>query len=312
MDWIIALEGGGTRCQAVVTDPDGRARGTGRARDVNTNFTSLEEAQNSVRAAVTAALAAAGVGGERIGLLVGGLVGPNFGAETFADILPRAGYRYYTESQVVFARGGVYRPHGVGMVAATGATAWAVRVDDGRQTAFGGWGSLLGDEGSAHALGVCALRAAGRAWEGRLPHPTRLPQALAEYFGFDPETFRGGMVTRAYHPPLTRAEIAALAPLVTRLAAEGDLIAQNLVAKTAGDLAALGLHAARSLFGPLENFNFVAAGGLLNAGEMILNPLRAAITASYPLVELKVGWEDPAIALAGLARYDLEHKEETC
>jgi glucosamine kinase len=310
MDWILALEGGGTRSQAVLVDPEGRVRGAGFSRDVNTNFTPFEEARAAVRTAVSSALAAAEVGGDAVIWLVSALVGPRFGVETFGDLLPRAQYRYYGEGRVVFARGGVFRPHGLALVAATGATAWVVRADDGRSKGFGGWGSLLGDEGSAHALGVSVLRAAGRAWEGRLDQPTRLPQALAAHFNFDPADFRGGMVQRAYHPALTRAEIAALAPLATRLASEGDAIASRLVAKAAADLSGLALHAAHTMFSPDERFDLVAAGGLINAGEMILGPLRAAFARDFPQVELRIGSEDPAIAVANLARFDMTHKLE--
>jgi N-acetylglucosamine kinase-like BadF-type ATPase len=310
MDYLLALEGGGTRSQAVVVDAGGRPCGSAQARDVNTNFTSLEEARATVREAVVGALAAARVDGVRIDLLVSALVGPRFGPETFGDLLPRAEYRYYSESQVVFARGKVYRPHGVGLVAATGATAWAVRADDGRHTAFGGWGSLLGDEGSAHALGVAMLRAAGRVWEGRIQLATRIPQALAAHFGFDPADFRNGMVERAYHPPLTRADIAALAPLATRLAEEGDELAACLVAKTAADLSALALHAARSLFAENERFEVVAAGGMINAGPLILEPLWREFRAAFPQVEVRVGLQDPAISLAQLARHDLGLSQE--
>jgi N-acetylglucosamine kinase-like BadF-type ATPase len=313
MKWILALEGGGTRSQAVLVDPTGRVCGIGYSRDVNTNFTPLEEARAAVRGAASDALNAAGTEGEMISVLVSALVGPQFGIETFGDLFPRASYRYYNEAQVVFARGGVYRPHGLALVAATGATAWGVRVDDGRWVGFGGWGSLLGDEGSAHALGIGVLRAAPRAWEGRLDQPTRLPEALALHFGFDPADFRGGMVQRAYHPTLTRSEIAALAPLATRLAAEGDVIAARLVAKTAADLCSLALHAARSLFTSEECFDLVAAGGLFNAGEMIVGPLRAAFAHAYPRVELRIGIEAPAIAVANLARFDMKDElEELC
>jgi N-acetylglucosamine kinase-like BadF-type ATPase len=118
------------------------------------------------------------------------------------------------------------------------------------------------------------------------------------------------MVQRAYHPVLTRAEIAALAPLATRLAADGDAIAARLVAKTAADLSGLALHAARRLFAADEKFDLVAAGGLINAGEMILGPLRAAFAREFPRVELRVGSEDPAIAVAKLARFDMTHEME--
>jgi N-acetylglucosamine kinase-like BadF-type ATPase len=122
------------------------------------------------------------------------LVGPRFGPETFGDLLPHARYHDYSECDVVFARAGLNarQAHGVALVAATGATAFARRADDGRQVALGGWGSLLGDEGSAYALGLLALRAAARAAEGRASLPTGLVPALAEHFSIAWQTSKAG------------------------------------------------------------------------------------------------------------------------
>jgi N-acetylglucosamine kinase-like BadF-type ATPase len=302
MDYLLALEGGGTRSQAALVDRGGALLGVGCARDVNTNFTTPEAAREAVRAAVGDALSAAQIDPSRVLVFASALVGPRFGRETFADLIPNAVYHYYGEGEVVFARAGIYRPDGVALIAATGATAWACRAGDGRTISFGGWGSLLGDEGSAYALGVMLLRAAGRAWEGRDPRSTRIPQALAAHFGFDPADFRAGMVQRAYHPSLTRAEIAALAPIASRLAAEGDEMAIGLVNRAANDLAALALHAAQTLFDRDDDFNLVIAGGMTRAGESILAPIRRAFRQAFPRVEPRVGAEDPALALANLAR----------
>ena len=101
-------------------------------------------------------------------------VSARFGVELLGEILPHARYHYYEEQTVVFARAGLYRPHGVAVVAGTGATAWAVRADDGRECVYGGWGSLLGDEGSGYALGLAGLRAAIRVFEGRAEASSRL------------------------------------------------------------------------------------------------------------------------------------------
>jgi N-acetylglucosamine kinase-like BadF-type ATPase len=303
--YLLALEGGGSHSQAALLGFNGRVVQISEAADVNTNFTSFEAAQQAVHAVVTGALQQAGIAGERVTHFASALVGPRFGPELFGALLPNARYHYYGERDVVFARAGIYRPHGTAVVAATGATAWAVRRDDGRQVSCGGRGSLLGDEGSAYAAGLLGLRAAARAFEGRAAAPTRLVEALCQRLGLTLSTFQSELVHLAYQKPLTRAEIAGLAEVVTRLAAEGDPLAGRITAKVAADLAALALHAARQLFTPPESFDLAAAGGLLNAGELILAPLRAGLAAEFPLARLVIGTEAPAVALGRLALEDL-------
>lgn len=300
-NFLIALEGGGTRSQAALMDFSGQVCEILEGGDVNTNFTSYEQALKNIRGAVERVLANAGVAGPEVTLFVSALVGPRFGEETFGSLCPNARYVYYRERDVIFARAGIYHPHGIGIVAATGATAFGVRADDGREAFVGGWGSLLGDEGSAYAMGLLGLRAAARAYEGRLDCPTRLVEAFCQRLQLDPANFRRDLVLVAYHKPLSRADIAGLASLVTRLADEGDPVAARICAKVAADLAGLGLHAARQLFGPEETFDVVIAGGLVNAGQRVLDPLHQEMALAFPNARLTIGDQSPAAALGRLA-----------
>jgi N-acetylglucosamine kinase-like BadF-type ATPase len=301
LGYLLALEGGGTRSQAALLDGAGRLLQLAESTDVNTNFVSFEQARGAAVSVVQGVLEAAQVGGEEVRLLATALVGARFGADTFGSLLPNAEYRHYSEREVIFARAGIYTPHGVALVSATGATAFGVRLDDGRQVFLGGWGSLLGDEGSAYALGLQGLRSAARSSEGRLVEPTRLVEAVCEHFHLGKDTFRLDLVALAYQKPLSRAEIAGLAPVITRLAAQGDALAARLTAETAGDLAELTRHACWRLFGPEEAFDLVVAGGLVNAGELILAPLRLMLRRDFPLARFQVGSEQPAVALGRLA-----------
>jgi N-acetylglucosamine kinase-like BadF-type ATPase len=299
--FLLALEGGGSHSQAVLMDLSGQVLGRGEASDVNTNFTGMERARQAVQSAVQAALGEAGVSGAEVRHFISSLVGPRFGADTFGQTCPNAEFRFFNERDVIFARAGLYCPHGVAVVSATGATAWAIRADDGRSAAFGGWGSLLGDEGSAYAAGLLGIRQAVRAFEGRAAAPTRLVDALCEHFGFSHETFHPGLVRLAYSKPLSRADVAGVAPLVTRLALEGDVLCARVMEKVSNDLAALALHAARALFTPQERFDMAGAGGMFSAGEIVSGPLLHDLAAEFPLARFILGTEEPAVALGKLA-----------
>jgi N-acetylglucosamine kinase-like BadF-type ATPase len=301
--YLLCLEGGGTRSQAALLDAGGTPLHISQSTDVNTNFVSLEASRAAVVQAVQSVLEATGVPGERVTRCVSALVGPRFGAEVFGTVTPNATYHYYTERDVIFARAGIYQPHGVAVVAATGATAWGVRSDNGRTVSMGGWGTVLGDDGSAYALGVAALRMAARVHDGRVSMPTRLVEALQTHFGLDADSYRAGMYNIAYWNPISRAEIAGLAVLVTRLAAGGDPVALQITQATAADLALLALDTARALFDPQETFCVAAAGGLLNAGDLVLRPLKEGFAREYAYATLTLGREEPAIALGRLALY---------
>lgn len=302
--FLVCLEGGGTRCQAALLDMTGRVLATSQSTSVNTNFVSLQAAHAAALSAVTQVLGAAAVPGERVTHFASALVVTRFGPELFGAVIPNAQYLTYTERDVIFARSGLYLPHGVAVVAATGATAWAVRADDGREVVAGGWGSLLGDEGSAYDVGLRMLRAATRLFEGRINAPSRIVEALCERFGLDHSTFRSGLCDVAYQKPLTRAEIGGLAPITTQLAREGDAVALEIVERVALDLADLTLFAAQRLFAPQETFDVAAAGGLFNAGALIVEALAQRLSGAFPRARLVIGVEEPAIALGHLVLHD--------
>jgi N-acetylglucosamine kinase-like BadF-type ATPase len=302
--YLVCLEGGGTRCQAALLDFSGNSLQICESTDVNTNFVSLQEARDAVWNAVSGVLTASRKSGERVSHFISALVGPRFGPEVFSPLIPNATYHYYTERDVVFARAGLYESHGVAIVAATGASVWAIRSDNDRVAMMGGWGTLLGDEGSAYAVGLAALRAAPRIFENRIKTPTHLLEKLYERFDMTDENFRPKMYDLAYHHPISRAEIARLAILVSTLAQEGDLVASRIMNKVANDLADLVLHATRAVFESHEVFNVAAAGGLLNAGELILGPIKQKLAAEFPCAHLIVGREEPAVALGRFALYN--------
>ena len=75
------------------------------------------------------------------------------------------------------------------------------------------------------------------------------------------------------------------------------------------------MHVVRRLFDAAETFDVVVAGGLTNAGDLILGPLRSQMAQEFPNAVI-TGVDEPAAALAragdSLApiRYDSPIEEE--
>jgi glucosamine kinase len=181
---------------------------------------------------------------------------------------------------------------GLMLIAGTGSVAWA-RGPAGRAR-VGGWGQQLGDEGSGYAVGLAAMRAAVRAQDGR-DAPTRLlPYVLSE-LGLDDPTELIPWAAAA-----SKAEYAALVPLVARAAEEGDETARAILDQAVAELEA---HAraivARS--GPWASARprLLLYGGLVAPG----GTLRAALLErleTHP-VEVLPGECDAAAGAAMLA-----------
>jgi N-acetylglucosamine kinase-like BadF-type ATPase len=118
---------------------------------------------------------------------------------------------------------------GILLISGTGSHALA-RTPAGRWVRKGGWGLLLGDEGSAWALALRAIRAAVRSAEERAL-PTELTSWAFRTLGSRDPADWARWVEQA-----TKADVAALAPGVVEVADQGDAVARVLVATAVEDL----------------------------------------------------------------------------
>ena len=97
----------------------------------------------------------------------------------------------------------------------------------------GGCGYLIGDEGSAYAIAVAALRVAMQAADGRHPPTQLLPELVAYFHAQSPAQ----LIEILYAPEMTRDQIAACARTVFDL--DADAAAAEIVSQAADDLASM-------------------------------------------------------------------------
>lgn len=175
--------------------------------------------------------------------------------------------------------GGLGGQPGVALLAGTGSIALA-RSADGRSARGGGYGYLLGDEGSAFWLGRAALAASLLALDGRGP-PTSLSERLPEAAQ---QSSVADMVGWLYAARSPVPPLAQLAPVVTRAATDGDGVALDLVQRAARDLAQIAASAARQLWptAPPEPLLVARCGGVWAAGACLLEPFERELRALLP------------------------------
>jgi N-acetylglucosamine kinase-like BadF-type ATPase len=147
------------------------------------------------------------------------------------------------------------------------------RDPSGKTYRAGGWGHIIGDEGSGYELGRRALQAVSQMTDGRGPATTLRDAILARW---EIET-AWQMIDRVYlHSD--KADIAALSSLVFAAAKEGDAVAQGFLSDAAADLAKTALAVANGLDFGGTPIPLALAGGLLTHEEvfrgMILDQIR--------------------------------------
>ncbi|MCX7568821.1 N-acetylglucosamine kinase [Tumebacillus sp. DT12] len=162
------------------------------------------------------------------------------------------------------AAGSGGRP-GIVLISGTGSVAFGIDPS-GRQDRAGGWGYLIGDEGSGYDIGRRALQAVMKSHDGLLP-PTRLTALLLARYGVEHPT---GLIPVVYSDTFSKERMAEVSRFVFAAVAEGDVVALRLLNGAADELGAL----VRVL---LERLDFgdslvpvVATGGLFHAGSPLL------------------------------------------
>ncbi|MFI9505324.1 N-acetylglucosamine kinase [Nocardia sp. NPDC052566] len=211
-------------------------------------------------AAFTLAVGAAGAASapEAAGLL----------ARQLADI-PGATAVVVTSDAVTAHAGALGGSPGIVLAAGTGAVATAVDAA-GRFTRVDGWGPLLGDEGSGGWIGIEAVRAALRSFDGRGPR-TQLAELVAEHYGVPP-TELPKYFGQHDNPALVAAR---LAPLVATAAATDATAAAIMTA--AGHALARTVLAAIDRSGLRWPVPYAITGGLAKLGAPLLDPLNRSI-----------------------------------
>lgn len=273
MSVVIGVDAGGTSTTAAVWrdgTPLGRATGPAGAVRPTRTVAAAARIADTVRSALTASHLLVG------DLLVVGAAGTGRAAEREElrgalrthDLADRMVITTDVELALAAAFG---RSAGILLVAGTGSI--ALRRDAaGTLHRTGGYGPLLGDEGSGYWIGRTALQAAVRAADGRGP-PTELAARL-------PAKLRLESLAALVRWSLTATptEVAALAPTVAQAAAEGDAVAGAILDGAADELAAL----VRALLRPVGEVATVAlSGGLVYSG----GPLRARVADRLQAIE---------------------------
>lgn len=226
MSVVVGVDGGGTRTRAVLIDERGRELGRAEHAGAVVTVNDPARAADAVTGAVRRAADRAGVE-LPVDAMWAGLAGA--GNPAARDAVAAALRERALAERVVIGtdveaafHDGFGSGTGVLVIAGTGSIVWA-RDAVGRVHRVGGWGRVLGDEGSGHWLGIQGLRLVTRAEDGRAP-ATALRGAMLTALGL-------GAVDElvAWVDSAAKAEIAALAPIVVGIAGRGDEGAQRIV-----------------------------------------------------------------------------------
>ena len=283
--YVMGVDGGATKTLAAVLDLRERHVHIGHGGSSNPDSAGAQAATDALLSATDEALGRTGVGREELGAAVLAIAGTDTEAVA-AHVRARAPSSWIVVNDVVGAwASATGAGPGVAAISGTGSNVFGVGGADGltRSWRAGGWGHVLGDEGSGYWLALQSIRAALSDRERSGP-ATALGDAAAAFFQTDSVEALAQLV---YWKPLTKGEIAAFAVETARVAHEGDAVALGLYERAAGELGRQIGAVIRET--RLEGqFPVGLIGSAFKAGALFVEPLAAVVPEAAPEASVAV------------------------
>ncbi len=298
MEYVIGIDAGGTKTVCLLADEHGEI--LARARGEGANLQAVGELQVEKILHTVMALA---IGDRRIVpaaicLGIAGVDRPN-DAAVVRGIMQRIGLNsrivIVNDALIALETGAPGLP-GVVIISGTGSIAYGRNAAD-EAARSGGWGYVLGDEGSGYWIGRAALRAVLRAADLRGPS-TVLTQMLLDHFQVSQPQL---LLHEVYHHHLKPAAIGALASCVQTAFSEGDEAAAGILRGAADELEGAALSVARRLDLTGEAFTFILSGGIFRAVPWLVQELHGRLPLAAPHSETKLLDREPAEGAVTLA-----------
>ena len=290
MPYYLGADLGATKTHTLIIDETGRAVGFGESGPGNHESVGYEGMYQAMHQGLEQALHAAGLTRADIAGAGFGVAGYDWPSEyePTASVIDRLGlsspYKFVNDT-VPGLVAGAEEGWGVVVVSGTGSNCRGWDKAHKREGRVTGHGVLMGEGAGGSELLHRGMQLVGYAWTRRGPL-TKMADALVEFVGAkDLEDLMRGYTTYEYQVG------AEAAPVVFRVAEEGDPVARELIHWAGCELGEMANAVIRQL--EFENlaFDVVMTGSMFEGGPRLIEPMRETIHRLAPearLVRLQV------------------------
>ena len=296
----LGIDGGGTKTAFALGDAQGRVLARHEEGSLYYLEIGLDGVEATLRRGAAAVLAAAGV---EAGALCGVYVGlPAFGEDSALQprlealpgrVFPGVANGCGCDMHCSWA-GSLAGRDGISVIAGTGSMAYGEHR--GRTARAGGWGELIGDEGSAYwiareGMNLFSRMSDGRAGRGPLHQLVVNRLQLKEDLDLCAHVYGDGAALRR--------TFAQFAPLIDEAARTGDEQAAAIFTRGASELVQCVLAVRRSLGVPDRIVLPVShTGGVFSGTSLMVDAFRAALKSASTPFEYRPPLHEPAFGAA--------------
>jgi N-acetylglucosamine kinase-like BadF-type ATPase len=298
MTFVLGIDAGGTKTVCQLADENGEVLAEARRGGANLQASGELEVEKVLHEVMEEAIGDHDVRPAAVCLGIAGVDRPD-DARAVREIMRRIGYKarilVVNDALVALEAGAPAQP-GVVVIAGTGSIAYG-RNDRNEAARAGGWGYMLGDEGSGYWIGRAAVRAVLREADRRGP-ATLLTGLLLNYYGVSRAQ---DLIHHVYQGTLRPAAIASLAQCVQGAFSDGDPVALGILRGAADQLESAALSVARRLEIVGSEFPFILAGGIFRAVPWLEEELARRLPLASPRSRTMLLTVEPAVGAVRLA-----------
>jgi N-acetylglucosamine kinase-like BadF-type ATPase len=308
LEYVLGIDGGGTKTACVISDTEGRLLSSGTGRSSNCLRVGPEEAKQSIQTAIQKGVQNCGVGIPKFKVAYLGMAGAGrpSGVAAIRSIMERLDVAdkivVDTDAAVALAGATACRA-GVVLISGTGSIAFGINRN-GERRRVGGWGYLLGDEGSGYYIGNRGLVAALRAYDGRGGKTVLLEKFLSRFEVNSVDE----LIDRVYSGGVKISEISSLSRLIVEAARDGDTVSQKILRGATEELTEAVVTVVRQLKMENDEFELALMGGMFKVEDLIARPVRQNIKRFAARCEVISPRFEPAVGAVLLALKEINVK----
>lgn len=269
--YIIGVDGGGTKTRAVIGTKEGEVLAYIDGEGTNIKSTPTNEVRQQIKQLLECLMQKVGTTKNDVSTIFLCVAGGDRQEDLIrwkrwiGLIFPATSCRIIITNDAVAAlTSGTFTQEGLVVIAGTGSIVYAVQQNHLVSRA-GGWGYLLGDEGSGYSIGQEALRIITRNYDAYGLYEDAFTEAVLERLALTDPT---GIITLIYEHSQPRVCMASIASTVLLLATQNNDIAKRIVDHAVFHLVQL-LQMMFKKEPQVKSFPIVICGGLFKNGYFV-------------------------------------------
>lgn len=294
MKYVIGIDGGGTKTLLKIADCNGKLIKVMEGGPSNINSLGIEKVKNSLKDLVENAIIDICEIKENCLSFCIGSAGIDRQDERvmMEDIIRSFGITgrvKATNDAETALYGGVLGGEGVILISGTGSISFG-RNNEGKTMRCGGWGHILGDEGSGYDIGRRALTSITRSYDGR-ENETILTSIILKKLDLKNPM---ELINYVYRSGAGKKEIASLARCVDEAYKKGDKTAERILRESAYELYLCITPIINGLGLKDKKIPLALNGSVLTKNEFVNTEFKKLVEEKFPHIDIINMREDAA------------------